>query len=96
MSTVASADLVVSVGGTMSREAALQGVPSLAISEMGRTYVNRYLAEKGFPLFMVKPSQVLGYARKYVGKRFDVKAKLAKLENPVDVIEKIVKERELA
>ena len=33
---------------------------------------------------------MLGYAKKYMGKRFDVKEKLEELENPVDVIEKVV------
>jgi hypothetical protein len=87
---VANADLVVSYGGTIAREAALQGVPSIAISDMGKTYVNRYLAQKGFPLFATTERGVLGYARKYLGKRFDVQTKLAKLENPVDVIIKVV------
>jgi predicted glycosyltransferase len=96
VSAVARADLVLSVGGTISREAALQGVPSIVITEMGRTYVNRYLAEKGFPLFTAKSSQVLNLAKKYLGKRFDVKAKLAELENPVDVIERIIKEKQHA
>lgn len=86
-SLVASADLVVSVGGTISREAALQGVPSIVISEMGRTYVNKYLARKGFPLFMVDESKVIKYVDEYLGKKFDVKAKFAKLENPVDLME---------
>ena len=87
---VANADLVVSYGGTIAREAALQGVPSIAISDMAKTYVNRYLAQKGFPLFMTTEHGILGYAKKYVGKKFDVKDKLAELEDPVDVIEKVV------
>ena len=87
---VANADLVVSYGGTIAREAALQGVPSIAISDMAKTYVNRYLAQKGFPLFMTTEQGIFGYAKKYLGKRFDVKGKLAELENPVDVIEKVV------
>src|SRR5450759_3985816 len=86
----ANADLVVSYGGTIAREAALQGVPSIAISDMAKTYVNRYLVQKGFPLFMTTEQGILGYAKKYLGKRFDVKGKLAELENPVDVIEKVV------
>ena len=90
-SLVANADLVVSFGGTIAREAALQGIPSIAISDMAKTYVNRYLAKKGFPLFITNERGVLGYARKYLGKRFDVQSKFAALENPVDVIEKIVK-----
>lgn len=85
----ANADLVVSVGGTISREAALQGVPSIAVSEMGRTYVNKYLAKKGFPLFMVKSQQVLDYAKKYIGQRFDVKEKLAEFEDPAELVSKI-------
>jgi predicted glycosyltransferase len=87
---VANADLVVSYGGTIAREAALQGVPSIAISDMAKTYVNRYLAQKGFPLFITIEQGILGYAKKYLGKRFDVKAKLAELENPVDAIENVV------
>jgi len=90
-SLVANADLVVSYGGTIAREAALQGVPSVAVSDMAKTNVNRYLILKGFPLFATKEPDVLEYAEKYLGKRFDVKNKLAELENPVDVIEKVVK-----
>ncbi len=90
---VANADLVVSYGGTISREAALQGVPSIAISDMAKTYVNRYLAQKGFPLIITTPKEVFRYAKEYLGKRFDVKEKMAALENPVDVIERIVAQR---
>jgi predicted glycosyltransferase len=89
-SLVAHADLVVSVGGTISREAALQGVPSIVVSDMGRTYVNKYLAKLGFPLFITNASEVLRLSKKYLGKRFDVRSKLAGLENPVCVIERVV------
>jgi predicted glycosyltransferase len=89
-SLVAGADLVVSYGGTISREAALQGVPSIAISDMAKTYVNKYVAKKGFPLFITNEHEVIGYAKKNLSKRFDVQDKLATLENPVDVIEKVV------
>ncbi len=89
-SLVANADLVVSYGGTIAREAALQGVPSIAISDMAKTYVNRYLAKRGFPLFITTEQGILSYAEKYLGKIFDVKDKLAHLENPIDVIEKVV------
>ena len=89
-SLVANADLVVSYGGTIAREAALQGVPSIAISDMAKTYVNTYLAKKGFPLFITTERRVLACAKKYLGKRFDVRGKLAELENPVDAIEKVV------
>ena len=91
-SLAAHADLVVTVGGTISREAALQGTPSIIVSSLGRLYINEYVTKRGFPLFTVKSSEVLGYAKKYLGKRFDVKGLLAELENPVDVIERVVEE----
>jgi predicted glycosyltransferase len=87
---VANADLVVSYGGTIAREAALQGVPSIAISDMAKTYVNQYVAKKGFPLFVTTPKKVFGLAKEFLGKQFDVKEKIGALENPVDAIEKIV------
>jgi predicted glycosyltransferase len=89
-SLVANADLVVSYGGTISREAALQGVPSIAISDMAKTNVNTYLAKKGFPLFISSEERALSLAKKYLGNRSDVVGKLAELENPVDVIAKVV------
>jgi len=87
---IANADLVISYGGTIAREAALQGVPSIAISDMAKSYVNRYVTNKGFPLFITTELGVLRYAKKYIGKRFDVQIKLSELENPVDIIEKTV------
>jgi predicted glycosyltransferase len=94
-SIVAQADLVIGAGGTMAREAALQGVPSLMVSEISRTYVNRYLAKKGFPLFFATPSNALAYAKRYLGRHFDIKAKLAELENPLDIIEILVADKSL-
>jgi uncharacterized protein len=91
-SLVAHADLVVSYGGTIAREAALQGVPSIAISDMAKTNVNTYLVKRGFPIFITTEHGVMGYAKKYIGKTFDVQSKLAALENPVDVIQKLVEE----
>ncbi len=83
------ADLVVSAGGTLAREAALQGVPSIVVSDVGRTYVNTYLARKGFPILISSPSRVKQLASKYLTKRVDVTAKLEEFENPVDVIENL-------
>lgn len=90
-SLVANADLVVSAGGTIAREAALQGVPSIITSNLGRTYVNTYLAQKGFPIFISKPQKVLNLAKKLIGKKIDVSEKLAQFDDPVDIIEKVVK-----
>jgi predicted glycosyltransferase len=92
---VANADLVVSYGGTIAREAALQGVPSIAISDMAKTNVNRYLAQKGFPLFITSEQGIIGLAKKHLGKRFNVQDKLAELENPVDTIETAVENLQL-
>lgn len=87
---VANADLVIGNGGTIGREAALLGVPSIGITDMAKTNVNRYLTQKGFPYFATTEKGVLLIAQKYLGKRFDVTNKLDALENPVDVIEKAV------
>jgi len=87
---VANADLVVSAGGTIAREAALQGVPSIVISKLGRTHVNTYLARKGFPIFISDARNVLKLAKRHLGKTVDVSAKLAQFDNPVDIIEKTV------
>ncbi len=87
---VANADLVVSAGGTIAREAALQGVPSIVMHKMGRTHVNTYLARKGFPIFIGDALKVLNLAKRHLGKKVDVAAKLAEFDNPVDVIEKAV------
>jgi hypothetical protein len=92
---VAHADLVIGAGGTICREAALQGIPTIAISKMSRTYVNKYLAEKGFPLFLLDQSKVLSYAKKYLKMTFDVRAKLGELENPLDVIETSLQKSDL-
>lgn len=93
-SLAAYADLVVSVGGTISREAALQGTPSVVISEFKQIQVNDYLASKGFPIFTVDSSEVIECAKKHLGKKGNLKARLAELENPVDVIEKLLREKE--
>jgi predicted glycosyltransferase len=93
LNVAAHADLVINMGGTMAREAALQGTPSIVISTFSRSYVNEYVAGKGFPLFIVDSSKVMSYAKKYVGRKWDVKGKLDELENPVDIIEKVVEEK---
>ncbi|NIQ05966.1 MAG: DUF354 domain-containing protein, partial [Candidatus Korarchaeota archaeon] len=89
-SLVGRADLVLSIGGTIAREAALQGTPSIAIRPVGKSYVNEYLSEKGFPLFTVAPSEALACAEKYLGRKMDATDLLAVLQDPMDVIENIV------
>jgi uncharacterized protein len=95
-SLAGQADLVVSVGGTIAREAALQGTPSIVISQFGEIHVNEYLSKKKFPLFIAKPAKIMEYAKHYLGRRFDVKTKLAEFENPVDIIAQIISDKHLA
>jgi predicted glycosyltransferase len=92
-SLVSHADLVISAGGTISREATLQGVPSIVLTSISRTHVNRYLAEKGFPMFFADTSNVLVHAKKHLGKLVDVKKKLEQLQNPLDIIEPLIVNR---
>ncbi len=90
LSLAREADLFVGIGGTIAREAALQGTPTIVIPALGRSYVNEYISKKGFPLFKVKPSDVFKYAKKYLGKRVNVYRIFATLENPIDIIEGLV------
>ena len=92
---VGKADLVVSFGGTMAREAALQGTPSIVIPTLLKPelyYTNNYISKLGFPLFTVDPPEVLKFAKKYMGMKWEVKELIDKLENPTEVIVKIIEE----
>jgi hypothetical protein len=91
VSLIAQADLFIGVGGTSTREAALQGVPAIIVNLFRTQHVNEFLAEKGFPIFRVEPADALRTAEKLLGKKYDVKHLLTQLENPVDVISNIVK-----
>ncbi len=91
-SLVSQADLVVSAGGTIAREAALQGVPTMVVRLFGRLHVNDYLSKRGFPIFSVSPDEVLDFGRRLLGERWDVRNLLESLENPVDVIERVIEE----
>lgn len=89
-SLVAQADLFVGTGGTITREAALQGVPAIIVNAFQRQHVNDFLARRGFPIFRTELSKVLRLAEKLLGEKKDVKPLLAKLENPVDTIANVV------
>jgi len=91
-SLVAQADLFIGAGGTITREAALQGIPAIIVDVFQNQYVNDFLAEKGFPIFRAKSASVPKLAEKLLGKKRDVKHLLAKFENPVDIIGKLMKE----
>jgi hypothetical protein len=89
-SLVAQADLFVGVGGTITREAALQGTPAIIVDIFRNQYVNEFLASKGFPIFRVNPSEVMKVAEENLSRRRDVKHLLDKLDNPVGIIANIV------
>lgn len=89
-SLVAQADLFIGVGGTITREAALQGTPAIVVNIFEEQYVNDYLAEKGFPIFKADVSSAFAMAKKILGQKWNVQNLLAKLENPVDIILNIV------
>ncbi len=91
VSLVAQADLFVGAGGTITREAALQGTPAIIAEIFPSQHVNDFLAEKGFPIFKAKSSDVLRLAEKLLGEKRNVKHLLAELENPVDVIADVVR-----
>lgn len=89
-SLVSQADLVIGVGGTISREAALQGIPAIIIEALPIQHVNDFLAKKGFPIFKTEQSDAVKLARKLLGEKYDVKHLLDRFENPAGIIAKIV------
>jgi predicted glycosyltransferase len=90
LSLVAQADLFVGVGGTITREAALQGTPAISINILKGQHVNDFLQQKGFPMFKSELSEVPKLAEKLVGGKKSVKHLFTKLANPVDVITDLV------
>jgi predicted glycosyltransferase len=90
LSLVAQADLFVGAGGTITREAALQGTPAILVNILKGQHVNDFLQQKGFPIFRSELSEVPKIAEKLVGSKNSVKHLVTKLENPVDVITDLV------
>ncbi|MEM3641594.1 MAG: DUF354 domain-containing protein [Candidatus Bathyarchaeia archaeon] len=88
----AQADLFVGVGGTITREAALQGTPAIIVNLFPQQHANDYLVEKGFPIFKTDFAGVLKSAENLLGKKRSVARMLKELENPVDVIQRLVEE----
>lgn len=91
-SLASQADLIVGVGGTITREAALQGTPAIVVKALPKQHVNDYLAKSGFPIFKAKQADTITLAKKLLGNKYDVKDQLNQLENPVDTIENILKD----
>lgn len=86
VSLVSQADLFVGVGGTITREAALQGTPAIVINLFKGQYVNDFLRKKGFPIFNAGIQDALAVAKEVIGRKYDVKHLVDDLQNPVDII----------
>jgi predicted glycosyltransferase len=89
-SLATQADLFVGIGGTITREAALQGTPAIIVKTPLIQHVNDFLIEKGFPIFKADASDVPRVAERLLGKKYDVKHLLKRLENPTEIIADIV------
>ncbi len=90
--------LVITGGGTMAREAALLGTPSISTFPLNtKLYVNDYLRKRGFPIWRVHD---LGEAKKLVSSilrdpdafSVDTSKKIDELEDPRIVVERVLGE----
>jgi hypothetical protein len=96
-SVMAYADLVVSGGGTMSREASLLGTPAICAFPKGQPDVERFLIERGFPLQYIKDIeeatetalQILADPEEHRMETYDL---LREMESPVETITETVTE----
>ena len=83
------ADLVISAGGSMNREAICVGTPAISTYPEKLLSVTRFLIDLGLKKHSVQVPQILKYAHKlissngYRGKALKV---LSQLENPTDVL----------
>lgn len=57
MTLIHQADLVISGGGTMSREAAAMGVPAYSIFTGARPHIDEWLEEQGKVLMLRSPEE---------------------------------------
>jgi predicted glycosyltransferase len=89
-SLVSKADLFIGFGGTITREAALQGTPAIVIKLFPGQYVNDFLAKKGFPILRTDASGVIRSAVRLLGEKRSVKHLLDRLDNPIDIMADIV------
>ena len=45
-------------------------------------------------MFIINADDVVAFTKRYLGRKWAVKEKLGKLENPVNVIEKLITEKQ--
>lgn len=88
-SLVAHASLVIGIGGTICREACLQGTPTITIP-LFKSYINDYLLSLGFPIYSSTSEKILDEVDETVGKNQDTTTLLNSLESPIEPITKLV------
>ena len=90
--------LVISGGGTMAREGALLGTPSISLFPLNiPLYVNDYLSKLGFPLWRFRSwKDAIPLIRKVLrdpnSMREDTSSLLKKLETPLSAVERALNE----
>lgn len=80
--------LVITGGGTMVRESALLGVPSIEFFPLETYPQEQFLIDKGFPLYHVHNAEdCIHQAVEYIGGNFkiDTFERIKKLENPIEI-----------
>ncbi len=82
------ADLVIGSGGTLCREAALQGTPT--ISFYFKDPIIKYLVRRGFPIrYVSEPHKVLSHAETILRRpskyRKDTSSMLEEMESPLPI-----------
>jgi uncharacterized protein len=91
---LASTDLFVGMGGTMSAEAALMGVPTITTFQ-GRLYTDRFLESKGLMQRALTPTRLLSLAKRSIAKKGALmgraKRVLDSMEDPVPRIFRAIK-----
>ncbi|MHA2430317.1 MAG: DUF354 domain-containing protein [Promethearchaeota archaeon] len=82
------AKMVITGGGTMVRESALLGVPSIEFFPLATYPQEQFLIDNGFPLKHVKNADlIINTALKFLEKNFKINTneKVRQLENPIEI-----------
>lgn len=91
-----STDLFIGMGGTMSAEAALMGVPTISVYQ-GSLYTDRYLQAKGLLARARTPASLASLAKRFVSDAFRQESSrrarrvLASMEDPVPRVAQLIR-----
>jgi predicted glycosyltransferase len=88
--------LVITGGGTMVRESALLGIPSIEYFPLNTYPQEQFLIDNGFPLKHIKAKKkIINAATEYIegDYKIDTHKKVKQLDNPVDIALREFKER---